>query len=204
MKEFFHGIINYFAELQEVGLALLAFIESSVFPIPPDFLLIGMSLNTPERALLFALICTIFSTLGGILGYLLGRFGGRPIFYWIFKKKAYYLEKVEKLYNKYGSWAVLGAAFTPIPYKVFTISSGIFRMNFISFIIMSFLGRGARFFIVATCLMLFGETIKAYLELVIIAVTLIIIAFFFIIYKKRKHLTNIEIKTEPEAIKEIV
>jgi len=195
MKEHFHNIINYFEELKEVGLAILAFIESSLFPIPPDFLLIAMSLSIPEKALLFALICTIFSTFGGAFGYVIGKFGGRPVFYWLFKKKAHYLEKVENLYDKHGSWAVLGAAFTPIPYKVFTIASGIFRMNIISFMIMSFIGRGARFFIVAICLMLFGETIKAYLELVIIAVTLIIIAFFVIIYRQRKRIVAVETKT---------
>lgn len=192
MKEYFHEIIGYFEELKEVGLAILAFIESSFFPIPPDFLLIAMSLSIPEKALLFALICTIFSTLGGSFGYTIGKFGGRPIFYRLFKNKAHYLEKVEKLYGKHGSWAVLGAAFTPIPYKVFTIASGIFRMNLVSFLIMSFIGRGARFFIVAICLMLFGATIKAYLELVIIAVTLVIIAFFAIIYRQRKQIVVVE------------
>jgi undecaprenyl-diphosphatase len=194
MKEFVHNIIDYFAELKEVGLAILAFIESSVFPIPPDLLLIAMSLSLPQKALLFALICTIFSTLGGAFGYAIGKFGGRPVFNWLFKKKAHYLEKVEKLYEKHGSWAVLGAAFTPIPYKVFTIASGIFRMNIVSFIIMSFIGRGARFFIVAICLMLFGETIKAYLELVIIAVTALIVIFFLVLYKTRRKIHHENIK----------
>lgn len=193
MKEYLHDILGYFESMKEVGLALLAFIESSVFPIPPDFLLIAMSLTFPQKALLFALICTIFSTLGGTLGYAIGIFGGRPVFYWLFKKKAHYLEKVQNLYDKYGCWAVLGAAFTPIPYKVFTIASGIFRMNFINFTVMSFIGRGARFFIVAICLMLFGETIKAYLELVIIAVTLVIIAFFVVLYKQRKHIGSVNV-----------
>lgn len=193
MKEFIADFINYFGALKEVGLAIMAFIESSVFPIPPDFLLIAMSLGVPEKALLFALICTVFSTLGGAFGYALGKFGGRPLFYYIFRNKSHYLEKVQKLYDKYGTKAVLGAAFTPIPYKVFTIASGIFNLNFFSFMIMSFLGRGARFFLVATCLMFFGESIKSYLELIIIAVSLIIIAFFVVLYKKRKHFTEPEI-----------
>jgi undecaprenyl-diphosphatase len=101
MKEYFHNIINYFEELKEVGLAILAFIESSFSPIPPDLLLIAMSLSIPEKALLFALICTLFSTLGGALGYTIGKFGGRPVFNWLFKKKAHYFEKVEKLYIGY-------------------------------------------------------------------------------------------------------
>lgn len=192
MKEIFNGVLDYFQEMQEVGLAILAFIESSVFPIPPDLLLVAMCLNLPQKALIFALICTIFSTLGGAFGYGIGKFGGRPVFHWLFRKKAHYLEKVEKLYDKHGSWAVLGAAFTPIPYKVFTIASGIFNMNIISFLLMSFIGRGARFFIVAICLMFFGETIKSYLELVIIGVTLLIIAFFIIVYKQRKKIVPLE------------
>lgn len=183
MKEFFHGIILYFENLGEVGLALMAFIESSVFPIPPDVLLIAMSLSLPQKALIFALICTVFSTLGGALGYALGKYGGKPLFYRIFKNKSHYLEKAEALYSKYGVWAVLGAAFTPLPYKVFTIASGIFTLNFFGFMVASFLGRGARFFIVGTALMLFGDMVKSYLELVIIGLTLIVIVFFVVVHK---------------------
>lgn len=187
MKEFFHGIIQYFENLGEIGLALMAFIESSVFPIPPDVLLIAMSLSLPQKALVFALICTVFSTLGGAFGYALGKYGGKPIFYRIFKNKSHYLEKVEGLYNKYGVWAVLGAAFTPLPYKVFTIASGIFTLNFPGFMLASFLGRGARFFIVGTALMFFGEMVKSYLELVILGLTLIVIIFFVVMHKVYKH-----------------
>ncbi len=160
----------------------MAFIESSVFPIPPDVLLIAMSLSLPQKALVFALICTVFSTLGGAFGYALGKYGGKPIFYKIFKNKSHYLEKVECLYSKYGVWAVLGAAFTPLPYKVFTIASGIFTLNFPGFMLASFIGRGARFFIVGIALMLFGEMVKSYLELVIIGLTLIVVVFFFVLH----------------------
>jgi ferredoxin len=98
------------------------------------------------------------------------------------------IEAVEKMYNKYGSFAVFFSAFTPIPYKVFTIASGILSMNFWKFMLASFFGRGLRFFIVSIVLMLFGEAIKQYIELVIIAVTIVIILFFVILYKKRKSL----------------
>ena len=99
-------------------------------------------------------------------------------------------EIVEKnqLYNKYGTFAVFFSAFTPIPYKVFTIASGILSMNFWKFMLASFFGRGLRFFIVSILLMLFGETVKQYLEFVILGITLLIIAFFVILYKKRKSL----------------
>ncbi len=196
MKELLQEIIEYFAALGEVGLGLLAFIESSIFPVPPDFLLIAMSLSTPQKELLFALICTIFSTIGGGLGYTIGKFGGRPIFYKLFRKKAHYLDQVEKLYDKYGVSAVFIAAFTPIPYKVFTIASGIFSFNLTNFLLASFIGRGARFFIVGLCLMFFGETIKNYLELVILAVTCVIIVFFGLIYWRRKQLIPVEVETK--------
>lgn len=176
---------NYFSELGVFGLGLLAFIESSVFPLPPDVLLAAMSLCEPQKALLFALICTVFSALGGGFGYAIGLYGGRPAFQFLFKKQHDKLEHVEFLYNKYGVWAVLGAAFTPIPYKVFTIASGIFKLNFWGFMLVSFIGRGARFFIVAAALMLFGEPIKQYLEPIIIALTILVLVFYFVVYKKR-------------------
>ena len=194
VKEFFNEIINYFEALGEPGLGFLAFIESSFFPVPPDLLLITMSLNLPQKALLFAFICTFFSTLGGAFGYILGKFGGKPLFYRLFRNKPHYLEKVENLYTKYGVWAVLGAAFTPLPYKVFTIASGIFALNFIWFMIASFIGRGARFFIIGTSLMFFGEMIKSYLELIIIGLTLITAGFFGLIYWKRKKIISIPAK----------
>lgn len=200
MKEIFTGIIQYFQTMGEMGLALLAFIESSVFPVPPDILLVAMSLNLPQKALLFSFICTLFSTLGGAFGYALGKFGGKPLFHRIFRQKEHYLERVECLYNKYGVWAVLGAAFTPLPYKVFTIASGIFTLNFTGFIIASFIGRGARFFIVGLSLMIFGEMIKNYLELIIIGLTLLIAAFFAVIYWKRKKIISKPIPKQEKIV----
>lgn len=187
MIEFLKQTENFFLEMGSLGLGLLAFIESSFFPVPPDLLLIAMSLSLPQKALIFALICTIGSTLGGAFGYFIGKFGGRPIFYKIFGQKSQHLNKVEHLYSKYGTWAVLTAAFTPIPYKVFTIASGIFSLNFIGFMIASFIGRGFRFFIVGISLMLFGEVIKDYLEFIIIGVSLLIVIFFALVFIKRKN-----------------
>lgn len=176
---------EYFLNLGPLGLAILAFVESSFFIIPPDVVLIPLSLQTPSNALFLALICTVFSTLGGAFGYGLGLYGGRPIFHKILKNKEDTLDKVEQLYNKYGVWAVLGAAFTPIPYKVFTIASGIFKLNFWGFCLASFIGRGGRFFIVATMIILFGEMFKKYSQLSILAITLIVAFFFFILWKKK-------------------
>ncbi len=185
MHEILSQINNFFQTLGVPGLALNSFIESFFLVPPPDFLLITMDLAKPEKALFYALICTIASALGGALGYAIGFWGGRPVFNFIFKNKHEQFENVEKLYNKYGSLAVFFSAFTPIPYKVFTIASGILNMNFWKFLVASFFGRGARFFIVSLVLMFFGETIKEYIEWVILGVTVIIILFFIILYKKR-------------------
>lgn len=149
-----------------------------------------MDLAKPEKALFYATICTIASALGGALGYAIGYWGGRPVFNFLFKNKHEQFDNVEKLYNKYGSLAVFFSAFTPIPYKIFTIASGILNMNFWKFLIASFFGRGLRFFIVSIVLMLFGATIKAYIEWVILAVTIVIILFFVVLYKKRHAFSN--------------
>ena len=178
---------EFFQSMGVQGLALNSFIESFFLVPPPDFLLIAMDLANPAKALFYALVCTIASAFGGMIGYGIGYWGGRPAFNWLFRnggKEKF--EAVEKLYNKYGTLAVFFSAFTPIPYKVFTIASGILSMNFFKFMLASFFGRGLRFFIVSIVLMLFGEAIKQYIELVIIAVTIVIILFFIILYKKRK------------------
>lgn len=193
--QIFTQMSEYFMEGGIWGLALNSFIESFFLVPPPDFLLIAMDLAKPESALYYALICTIASALGGGVGYIIGKFGGRPAFNWLIGMFAKDKEKanqnflqVEKLYNEYGPMAVFLAAFTPIPYKVFTIASGILNMNFPAFMLASFLGRGMRFFVVSIVLMLLGEQIKEHLELVILACTAVIVVFFVILYKKRHKL----------------
>ncbi len=196
----FNAINQTFTQAGVWGLALNSCIESFFLVPPPDFLLIAMDLKNPSNALYYAFICTIASAVGGAIGYFIGKFGGRPVFNWLFgilskngnKKAAAQFEKVEALYNKYGAIAVFFAAFTPIPYKVFTIASGILNMNFWAFFVSSLFGRGMRFFIVSAVLMLFGETIKDNIEFVIVGVSAVIIAFFYILYKKRKTLANLE------------
>jgi len=190
MHEIIVNIGNFFQSLGIYGLSLDAIIESCLpgFIIAPDYLLIPMCLATPAKALLFALICTFSSVFGGSIGYLLGYFGGRPIFSSVFKNKMDKFQAVEKMYNEYGSLAVFFSAFTPIPYNIFTIASGVLKMNFPSFLLASILGRGGRFFLVAIVLILFGETIKQYLNYVIIAVTIVLIIFFIIVYKQRHRL----------------
>jgi len=128
----------------------LSFAESSFFPIPPDVMLAPMSLANPHKAWFYALITTVASVLGGVLGYLIGYFAFdmvEPLL-----QEAGYYEKylhVRTWFDKWGYWAIFIAGFSPIPYKLFTISAGVVSMAFIPFVVASAIGRGARFFLVA-------------------------------------------------------
>jgi len=148
------------------ALFLLAVAESSFFPVPPDVLLIAVSLSIPSRAFRFALLCTLGSLLGGIIGYGIGFYAyeaiGRPIVE-LYNGQPI-MDRVALLYEEYGFWGVLVAAITPIPYKVFTISSGFFKFNLISFMTASLIGRSLRFFMVAGLIWKFGPPIKSFID----------------------------------------
>lgn len=147
-------------------LAALSFAESSFFPIPPDILLIPMVLAAPTRAWRIALVCSIASVLGGIFGYYIGyalfETAGQPIidFYGMQEKFIWFQAK----YNEWGAWIVGLAGFTPIPYKVFTIASGLTQLDLTTFIVASALSRAARFFLVAALLWKFGTPIRSFIE----------------------------------------
>lgn len=192
MHEIVLYISNLFQSLGTPGLFINAVIESCLpgFPLPPDVLLIGMCLAIPTKALFYALICTAGSISGAMIAYALGRFGGRPLFNYLFRNKADKLEAVEKLFDEYGAFAVFFSAFSPIPYNIFAIASGIMKMNVLKFLLVSCLGRGGRFFFVSTILMLFGETIKQYMNYFIAGVSVLLIAFFVVLYKKRHSIVN--------------
>ena len=145
-----------------IALFIIAFAESSFFPIPPDVLLIALSLAAPQKALLYALICSIGSLLGGVFGFNLGQKGGRPILLKLFSTKK--IETVEALYHKYDVWAVGIAGFTPIPYKLFTISAGVFNLDFKRFVLASAISRSARFFLVSGFIALFGPMVRDFME----------------------------------------
>lgn len=146
----------------EWALLILAFAESSFFPIPPDVLLIAMAVAEPERSFFFATLCTLGSLFGGMFGYFLGKKGGRPILIRWFSNHT--IERVERLFQRYDGWAITIAGFTPIPYKVFTLASGAFRIRFRTFVVASLLGRAGRFFIVATLFYFWGAPIKAFID----------------------------------------
>lgn len=144
-------------------LSLLSFVESFILPFPPpDVMLAPMSLARPERALYFASLTLIASLLGGVVGYLIGAFGyelAQPyIFEWGYQEV---FNKATSWFSEWGFWAVLVAGFSPVPYKIFTISAGVLHLAFIPFMLASLIGRGARFFLVAYILAKFGPSIEA-------------------------------------------
>lgn len=148
------------------ALALISFVESSFFPIPPDILMIPMILAAPHRAWLIASVCLVSSVAGGLAGYMIGAFAfdtiGEPILMAL--GKAEKVAEFSTRFNDMGFWAVLAAGITPFPYKVITIMSGFTGMPLMTFMVTSVLARGIRFFIVAGLLWKYGEPIRDFIE----------------------------------------
>ncbi|MBW2298151.1 MAG: DedA family protein, partial [Deltaproteobacteria bacterium] len=151
LKKLYHWVLHWSETPYGTwALFILAFSESSFFPLPPDVLLIALAVGKPEKSMKFAAVCTLGSVLGGMLGYLIGwqfmaAVGEKIVeFYGLTDKVDY----IEVLYNRYDAWAVGIAGFTPIPYKVFTIAAGAFKISFVVFIVASTVSRSARFFLV--------------------------------------------------------
>ncbi len=175
-----------FAPLGMTGLFVLAFIESSFFPIPPDILLVVLTLQNPSNYLLFALICMLGSVLGALLGYLIGHTGKIVILKKFVSEEK--IRKVHSLFQKYDYWAILIAAFAPIPYKVFTIAAGVFKVKIKGFIIASIIGRGLRFFIVALLTAKFGELMVKTFDKYLLYITIIgiIILIILLVFNKKR------------------
>lgn len=148
------------------ALAVIAFVESSFFPIPPDILLIPLIIAAPNRAFYIATICTIASVVGGGFGYYIGAelfdSVAKPILDFYHKGDAF--EAFKLRFNEQGHWAVLFAGMTPFPYKVITITSGATGLPFMTFMFWSLIARGLRFFIVAALLWKFGAPIRDFIE----------------------------------------
>jgi membrane protein YqaA with SNARE-associated domain len=146
----------------------LALAESSFFPIPPDPLLIALCLGAPALAMRFAANATLASVLGGIIGYGLGAGAWSLLGGWFFAYvpgvSAESFARVQGLYDRYDFWAVFFAGLTPIPYKVFTLSAGVFQINFAVFVAASFLSRGLRFFVLAGLIYRFGRPITHFID----------------------------------------
>ena len=179
-----------------IALFLIAFAESSFFPVPPDALLIALVLGAREKAFKYATACTTASITGALLGYTIGHFlwwtpsgtfTGVAYFFFDqvpgFTQEVFY--RVQKLYEAYNFWIIFSAGFTPLPYKVFTISSGAFNINLPMFIIASVVSRGARFFLVSFLIWKFGPQIKIFIDryfnLLAITFTVLLIGGFIVI-----------------------
>ncbi len=180
-----YGWMEAWAESPYGGVALfiLAFFESSFFPLPPDALMIPLAVSNVRFALGFAAITTAGSLLGAVLGYYIGLRGGRPILERLFSPDKILF--IERQYQKRDVWAVAIAGFTPIPYKVFAIGAGAFRLDFRRFMLASLLGRAGRFFLVGLLITIFGESIQTaideYLDILALAFVVLLVLGFFVI-----------------------
>ena len=163
------------------ALLVVAFAESSFFPVPPDVLLIALCLGAPELSFWFATICAVGSVVGGMLGYGIGFYGGRPLLRRLFRADR--LRAVESYYDRYNAWATGIAGLTPLPYKIFTLSGGAFSINFKIFVLASIVSRSVRFFAVAAIVYWLGDAAKQFIDrhlawLTIAFVILLVLGFW--------------------------
>lgn len=176
LRKLYDWVINWAkTPYGSAALFVIAFAESSFFPIPPDALLIALVIAVRTKAFRFAAICTAGSIIGALFGYAIGHFawwnlngGFTSLAVFFFNNIPSFTEetffKIQSLYETYDFWIIFTAGFTPIPYKVFTIASGAFNINLIMFIVASIISRGARFFLVSFLLWKFGEAIKGFID----------------------------------------
>lgn len=190
LKKLKDKILQYaYSPVGDRVLFLNSFAESSFFPIPPDLLQMALSFLRPKKSFYYALLSTVASTLGGIAGYFIGLYLmeliGFPIlrFYNLMDK----FELAKKMYMEKDVLVVFTAAFTPIPYKLITITAGAVKLNITNFILASLVGRAARFFLVASAIYFFGNSVKGFLEkylnlLTILFFILLLLGFLVINY----------------------
>jgi membrane protein YqaA with SNARE-associated domain len=148
------------------ALAAVSFAESSFFPVPPDVLLVPMALANRDRARLYALVCTVASVTGGLLGYAIGALLYDTLGAWLISAYGYgnSFEAFRDAYAKWGAWIILIKGMTPIPYKIVTIASGFAGYSLFYFVVLSIITRGLRFFIEAELLRYYGEPIRDFIE----------------------------------------
>jgi membrane protein YqaA with SNARE-associated domain len=147
-------------------MGFISFVESSFFPIPPDTMLIPMSLARPDRAWFYAHVCTLTSVAGGVLGYLIGSVLYDSIGLWLISLYGYgnKVEAFREAYAQWGGWIILIKGMTPIPYKIVTIASGFAGYNFTMFLVLSFVARGMRFYLLAFLLNRYGPQARVIIE----------------------------------------
>tara|TARA_Y100000588_G_scaffold333620_1_gene372620 strand:+ start:350 stop:937 length:588 start_codon:yes stop_codon:yes gene_type:complete len=195
MSEMLHDLVSWVLAWGEspfgaLALFILAFWESSFFPVPPDGLMIVLMAGNPGFVFAFAGLATVGSIMGAGLGYAIGLKGGRPVLTKLFSESR--VEYVERQYQSRDVWAVSIAAFTPIPYKVFAIGAGVCRLNFRRFLLASLIGRGGRFFSVAIMVTVFGQQIQHAIEnylnvLSILFIVVLIMGFLIIRFAIRRN-----------------
>lgn len=171
---------NVFGRFGAFGMFIVAFTEASFSPVPCEVLLIPLCLADPSNWLLYATFCVLGSVTGAVAGYYIGVLGKKTILERFFSKEK--IHKVHKMYDKHGSLAVFIGSFTPIPYKIFTVSAGVFYINFKKFVAMVTLGRGLRFYAMAYLLYLYGEVMLDFMNKYFDLATLLIVVFLVIVY----------------------
>lgn len=180
--------LDWFVNYGPYGLFLLSFIEALFFPVPPDVVLLALAIASPPLSVVYALITTTGSVLGGLFGYFLGRRAGRPLLLRFASSSR--IKQLEGLFAKYGAWAVATAALTPIPYKVFTIGAGIFRVRLLHFTIASVAGRGLRFGMEALLVMILGERATDFFykdfEWLTVAIALVAVVVALVMGKRKR------------------
>ena len=207
MFEILQELSNWIREFAETDWAFLilfvtAFLESTISPIPPDPLPIPMGILQPNLAIWLGVLCTVASVMGAVVGHWLGAQFGRPILGKFVSEGR--IRSAESLFDKYGVWAVLIAAVTPIPYKVFTILAGVLKLDMKRFLIASIIGRGMRFLSLGVVIFLFGEDVQTFVEEQFEALTLlagigVIGSVVFVIVLAKWRTKRDSEKTESEA-----
>lgn len=172
MNKLVDWAVTIFGQYGPLGLFIVAFAESSFFPVPPDVVLIPLCMARPRASMLYAAVTTAASVLGAVFAYLVGSRGGRPLLLRFTDRAS--LNRIERLFDQFGGWALGIAAFTPVPFKVFTIASGIFQVRLVPFLVASTIGRGARFFLEAALVMRHGEHVREIIGTQFELITLIV------------------------------
>ena len=170
-------------------MGVVSFAESSFFPVPPDVMLVPMSLARPDRAYFYATLCTVTSVAGGVLGYVIGAYLYDSVGLWLMQLYGYgdKIEAFREAYAQWGAWIILLKGMTPIPYKIVTIASGFAAYPIIPFILLSFLARGMRFYLLAFLLHRYGPQAREIIEKrlgfwVSVGAVVIVVGFVLAVY----------------------
>lgn len=193
IKKLYNWVISWAESPHALpALFLLAFAESSFFPIPPDVLLIAMALARPDKSIWYSTICTAGSVAGAIAGYVIGYAFWQVVGVYFFKYVPGFTEElftqVCRSYEENSVFIIFTAAFTPIPYKVFTITAGVSKISLLPFIIASIVGRGARFFLLGIVFKKFGKTAREYIEKYFNLLTILVVIIYFLAFYLVPHI----------------